>query len=104
MRRSGQTYHYLYDGRGSVSGLTDPGGAKVNSYTYEPFGRTATATEAVPNLNEGEPEEGVDDEEVVTDFIYFTAGGAVAGASGGWGGAAVGASAGAVVSIADNYS
>ena len=49
MRRSGQTFHYLYDGRGSVVGLTNSAGAVVNSYSYEPYGRRHVATEGVPN-------------------------------------------------------
>jgi RHS repeat-associated protein len=44
MRQNGQTYHYIFDGRGSVVGLTDSSGALVNTYIYEPYGRRAQAT------------------------------------------------------------
>ncbi len=43
-RQGGQTYHYIYDGRGSVAGLTDSTGALVSTYVYEPYGRRAHAT------------------------------------------------------------
>ncbi|MGN9906988.1 DNRLRE domain-containing protein [Phytohabitans sp. LJ34] len=44
MRQGGQTYHYVFDGRGSVVGLTDSSGALVSTYIYEPYGRRAHAT------------------------------------------------------------
>ena len=44
MRQDGQSYHYIFDGRGSVVGLTDSSGALVNTYIYEPYGRRAHAT------------------------------------------------------------
>src|SRR5205807_1709676 len=34
----GHKYHYLFDGLGSIVGLTDGSGAKVNSYDYDPYG------------------------------------------------------------------
>jgi RHS repeat-associated protein len=43
-RQGGNTYHYIFDGRGSVVGLTDGTGALVTTYVYEPFGRRAQAT------------------------------------------------------------
>ena len=36
--------YYLYDGRGSVSGLTSAGGVTTNSYQYDPYGNTIFGT------------------------------------------------------------
>ena len=36
--------YYLYDGRGSVSGLTAAGGITTNSYQYDPYGNTIFGT------------------------------------------------------------
>ena len=40
----GSRFYYLYDGLGSVVGLTDSTGAVVNTYSYEPYGKTASST------------------------------------------------------------
>jgi RHS repeat-associated protein len=49
MRQGGQTYHYIFDGRGSVVGLTDGTGALVSTYIYEPYGRRAHTTGTLSN-------------------------------------------------------
>ena len=36
--------YYLYDGRGSVSGLTSADGVTTNSYQYDPYGNTIIGT------------------------------------------------------------
>jgi RHS repeat-associated protein len=46
---SGNRYYYLLDGLGSVVGLVNSGAAKVNTYSYDPYGMQLSATEAVPN-------------------------------------------------------
>jgi RHS repeat-associated protein len=46
---SGSRYYYLFDGLGSVVGLVNSGGSKVNAYSYDPYGVQLSATEAVPN-------------------------------------------------------
>jgi RHS repeat-associated protein len=46
---SGNRYYYLFDGLGSVVGLVNSSGSKVNSYSYDPYGKQLSATEAVPN-------------------------------------------------------
>jgi RHS repeat-associated protein len=38
LRQAGQTYAYLYDGRGNVIGLLDAAQAPAASYAYDPFG------------------------------------------------------------------
>jgi RHS repeat-associated protein len=45
------TYYYLYDGQGSVAALTNSSGtiSAVDSYKYDPFGGTVTATGTVVN-------------------------------------------------------
>ncbi len=48
-RINGTSYHYLYDGTGSVIGLTNSSGQLVNTYTYDPYGNSLTKTEQVPN-------------------------------------------------------
>ncbi|MCU1497697.1 MAG: sle [Acidimicrobiales bacterium] len=40
MKRGDQRYHYLTDGRGSVATLTDAKGQRVQTYRYDPWGRT----------------------------------------------------------------
>ena len=35
---SGQKYYYLFDGLGSIVGMTDSHGSEVNSYDYDPYG------------------------------------------------------------------
>ncbi len=49
MNRGGASYYYLTDALGSVVGLADETGAKVNSYGYSPRGVARAAnTEQVP--------------------------------------------------------
>jgi RHS repeat-associated protein len=48
-RAGGRSHYYLLDGLGSVVGLLDETGVKVNSYHYDPYGVTIFAVEAVPN-------------------------------------------------------
>jgi RHS repeat-associated protein len=43
------TYNYLYDGNGSVVGLTDSSGHLVNQYAYDPYGNKTTNTGTTPN-------------------------------------------------------
>jgi len=43
------TYYYLFDGLGSVVGLTDSSGNVVNRYSYDPYGNTTSVTEGVSN-------------------------------------------------------
>jgi RHS repeat-associated protein len=47
LRVGSNTYFYVYDGQGSVVGLTDNNGNLVNSYTYDPYGKRLAATETV---------------------------------------------------------
>ena len=46
---SGTPYYYVFDGLGSVVAVTDSNGVAQNTYKYEPYGATATATGTVPN-------------------------------------------------------
>jgi RHS repeat-associated protein len=48
-RAGTSTYYYLYDALGSITGLTDKNGALVNTYSYDPYGRTLSATGTVGN-------------------------------------------------------
>jgi RHS repeat-associated protein len=48
-RADGRSHYYLLDGLGSVVGLLDETGVKVNSYRYDPYGMALAAVEAVPN-------------------------------------------------------
>ncbi len=43
------TYDYLYDGNGSVVGLTDSTGHLVNQYAYDPYGNKTTNTGTAAN-------------------------------------------------------
>ena len=43
------TYYYLFDGLGSVVGLTDSSGNLVNTYSYDPYGNSTSKSEQVPN-------------------------------------------------------
>ena len=43
------TYYYLFDGLGSVVGLTDSSGALVNTYQYDPYGNLTSSTGSVSN-------------------------------------------------------
>lgn len=49
LRTKDATYYYLFDGLGSVVGLVDGTGTKVNSYRYDPYGEQLSATQAVAN-------------------------------------------------------
>jgi RHS repeat-associated protein len=42
-------YYYLFDGLGSVVGLSDGTGAVVNTYSYEPYGKIKTSTGTIAN-------------------------------------------------------
>jgi RHS repeat-associated protein len=48
-RTSGGSYYYLFDGLGSIIGLTNSSGTLVASYTYEPYGKLVSATGNVTN-------------------------------------------------------
>ncbi|MCT9089720.1 DUF6531 domain-containing protein [Streptomyces sp. ASQP_92] len=48
MTTGGKAYYYLTDALGSVIGLADQSGAKINTYTYSPRGVSRTTTETVP--------------------------------------------------------
>jgi RHS repeat-associated protein len=48
-RAGGRSHYYLLDGLGSVVGLLDETGTKVNSYRYDPYGIPLAAVEAVPS-------------------------------------------------------
>ena len=43
------TFYYLFDGLGSVIGLTDDNGQLVNTYAYDPYGVLTDHTEQVDN-------------------------------------------------------
>lgn len=42
MQRGGETYHYYFDGLGSVTALINSTGETVESYTYHAFGQPNT--------------------------------------------------------------
>ncbi|MGI8751951.1 MAG: DNRLRE domain-containing protein [Acidimicrobiales bacterium] len=65
---TGGTYYYLYDGTGSVIGLTDHNGVEVNTYQYDPYGNSLAKTEGV--LNPFQYEAGYQD---TTGLIKFGA-------------------------------
>ena len=46
---AGQSYFYHFDGSGNTTAMTDSSGNLVNSYAYEPFGKTSSATELTAN-------------------------------------------------------
>lgn len=49
MRRGGNTYYYIHDGRGSVSMLTKPDGSGAeNTYTYGPYGTPEINIQGTP--------------------------------------------------------
>ncbi|MEV6042598.1 RHS repeat-associated core domain-containing protein [Streptomyces xanthochromogenes] len=48
MTTGGKAYYYLTDALGSVIGLADETGTKVNTYTYSPRGVARTTTQAAP--------------------------------------------------------
>ncbi|GAB7051442.1 RHS repeat-associated core domain-containing protein [Catenuloplanes indicus] len=48
--RAGNTrYYYLVDGLGSVSALINGNAQKVNSYTYDPYGKPLTVSQQIAN-------------------------------------------------------
>src|SRR5713101_2211749 len=42
-------YYYLFDGLGSIVGLTDSNGTLVSTYQYDPFGNLTSSTGSVAN-------------------------------------------------------
>jgi len=48
-RTSGASYYYLYDGQGSIVGLVNNTGGKIDSYSYDPYGKDRGTTETIPN-------------------------------------------------------
>ncbi|MEW1865676.1 RHS repeat-associated core domain-containing protein [Streptomyces sp. NPDC088194] len=48
MRTSGKSYYYLTDADGSVLGLVDNTGTRVDAYTYDPAGNARTLTQNTP--------------------------------------------------------
>ena len=42
--KSTETSYYMYDGRGSVTGLVTDSGKLTNSYTYDPYGTLTSGT------------------------------------------------------------
>lgn len=49
LRTASGRYYYLLDGLGSVVGLANSSGAKVNTYSYDPYGTQLSASETVAN-------------------------------------------------------
>ncbi|MFI7591238.1 RHS repeat-associated core domain-containing protein [Micromonospora sp. NPDC049359] len=49
LRANGVRYYYLVDGLGSVVGLVNGSAAKVNSYSYDPYGIQLSASQQVSN-------------------------------------------------------
>jgi len=47
LRQGSNRYYYVFDGLGSVVGLTDSAGVLVNGYSYDPYGNILSQTEAV---------------------------------------------------------
>jgi len=45
----GGKYYYLFDGQGSVVGLTGSNGNEVNAYDYDPYGVMLNETQGQPN-------------------------------------------------------
>jgi RHS repeat-associated protein len=41
-------YYFTFDGLGSITGLTDSTGARVNTYRYDPYGQQLSAVEGLP--------------------------------------------------------
>ncbi|SHN36166.1 RHS repeat-associated core domain-containing protein, partial [Actinacidiphila paucisporea] len=48
MRTGGTSYYYLTDAQGSVVGLVNAAGTKVDTYTYDPTGQARTTTQTTP--------------------------------------------------------
>ncbi len=42
-------YYYLFDGLGSIVGLTDSNGTLVSTYAYDPYGNLTSSTGSVAN-------------------------------------------------------
>ena len=93
MTREGKAYYYLTDALGSVIGLADEAGTKVNTYAYSPRGvtRTTATTEQI-----AQPYRFAGGHHDPTglfsfgDFLKDTIGGALVGAAGGCVAGAVG--------------
>jgi RHS repeat-associated protein len=49
LRSGGSSFYYLFDGLGSVVGLVNSSGVKVNSYSYDPYGISRAKSEQVAN-------------------------------------------------------
>jgi RHS repeat-associated protein len=49
LRTGGARYYYLVDGLGSVVGLLNGSATKVNSYSYDPYGKQLSAAQQVAN-------------------------------------------------------
>lgn len=49
LRTAAGSFYYLTDNQGSVLGLVDSSGTRVNSYRYDPYGISRSTTEAVTN-------------------------------------------------------
>ncbi|MEU4427180.1 RHS repeat-associated core domain-containing protein [Actinoplanes sp. NPDC024001] len=49
LRANGVRYYYLVDGLGSVVGVVNTSGAKVNSYSYDPYGNQLSASQQIHN-------------------------------------------------------
>jgi RHS repeat-associated protein len=49
LRTGGARYYFLVDGLGSVVGLVNGSATKVNSYSYDPYGKQLSATQQVAN-------------------------------------------------------
>lgn len=47
LRQGDNRYYYIFDGLGSVVGLTDSSGTLINTYSYDPYGNILNQTEAV---------------------------------------------------------
>lgn len=47
---NGSAYYYVLDNQGSVADLTDSNGNAADTYTYGPYGGTASSTGNLPNL------------------------------------------------------
>lgn len=48
-RLSGSKYYYLFDGLGSIVGLTNSSDSEVNAYDYDPYGNILNETTGVAN-------------------------------------------------------
>jgi len=49
LRTGGNSFYYLYDGIGSVVGLVNSAGTRVNSYSYDPYGISRAKIEGAAN-------------------------------------------------------